>query len=86
MMHLGSATGWANPRPILKAMRHEKNPSVSENLERVFNAVDADDNDFNKEAFDNTAKELYRYVFPKLTTKFKTLVCSTKDTMNGFEY
>ena len=87
MMHLESATGWANTTPLLKAMRNEKNPLAGENLERVLNVVDADDNDFNKETFDTTVKnkELYRNVFPKLTTKLKTLVCSTKDTMNGFE-
>ena len=73
MMHQESATGRANTTPLLKAMRNEKNPLMGDNLERVLNVVDADDNDFNKEAFGTTikSKDLYRYVFPKLTTKLK---------------
>ena len=46
---------------------------MGDNLKMVSNVVDVHGNDFNKEAFDTTvkSKELYRYVFPKLTTKLK---------------
>ena len=85
-LHLDGATGWNNTGATFKALKTKKESLLDPD---VMNAlIDAvTDLEFYKSKFQCSErnKELFKYVFPKLSNKLKTLCCNTIGTQKGLE-
>ena len=77
-LHLDGATGWNNTGAIFKALKTKKESLLDPD---VMNALidEVKDPEFDKSKFQcsERTKELFKYVFPKLSNKLKTLCCNT---------
>ncbi len=85
-LHLDGATGWNNTGAFFKALKTKKESLLDPD---VMNALidEVKDPEFDKSKFqcNERNKELFKYVFPKLSNKLKTLCCNAKGAQNGLE-
>ena len=88
-LHIDGATGWSNTGAIFKALKSKKESLLDPDvMNELIDTVT--DPEFDKSKFYDSSnqcsernRELFKYVFPKLSNKLKTLCCNTNGTQNG---